>query len=362
MDWWNDLWLNESFATWVGWLATDHLFPEYNVWSRFVAESLQSAFNLDGLRSSHPVEVVVRSALDINQIFDAISYLKGSSVIRMLSAHLGVETFLKGVSSYLKKHAYGNVTTLHADSPLIVIANAKTNDLWAALSEASGKDVVSFIDPWIRNIGFPVLTVAEEPGQLGLRQSRFLLSGDVKPDEDKTIWWIPTGLKTANGFEASSKALTEKEETLREVDETFYKLNVNQVGFYRTNYPPARLVKLGQESSKFSVEDRIGVVADAAAIAIAGQGTTAGLLTLVENFQGETNYFVWSQILSSLANSRSIFADSDAISEGLKAFTLRLISPATEKIGWEPAAGENYLDGQLRALLIKRAGGAGHQK
>ena len=147
------------------------------------------------------------------------------------------------------------------------------------------------MDPWIRKIGYPVLTVAEEPGQIGVRQSRFLSTGDVKPEDDHTQWWIPLGLKTdpqAQGV--SSRALTEKEETLRDIDETFYKLNSDQNGFYRTNYPPARLAKLGESREKLSNEDKIGLIADAAALAVSGDATTAGLLTLVENFKDESNY------------------------------------------------------------------------
>jgi aminopeptidase N len=204
------------------------------------------------------------------------SYLKGSSVIRMLSNHLGKETFLLGVSDYLKDHAYGNATT---------------DDLWAALSKASGKDVNSFMNNWVRTIGFPMLTVAEEPGQIGVRQSRFLSTGDVTTEEDKTLWWIPLGLKTeprAAGF--PSKALVAKEETLRNVDEAFYKLNADNNGFYRTNYPPARLAKLGADRAKLSVEDRIGLIADTGALAVAGYATTPSLLTLVENFGDEQAY------------------------------------------------------------------------
>ncbi|TKA66044.1 hypothetical protein B0A55_09641, partial [Friedmanniomyces simplex] len=111
MDWWNELWLNEGFATWVGWYAVDHLHPDWNVWGQFVTEGMQMAFQLDSLRTSHPIEVPVRNALEVGQIFDHISYLKGSSVIRMLAAHLGVETFLKGVGDYLQAHTYGNART-----------------------------------------------------------------------------------------------------------------------------------------------------------------------------------------------------------------------------------------------------------
>ena len=259
----------------MGWLAIDHFHPEYEVWSQFIVEGVQQAQNLDALRSSHPVEVPVKDALEVDQIFDAISYLKGCTVIRMLAGHLGTETFLDGVSAYIKTHAYGNATT---------------NDLWAALSQVSGKNVKEFMDPWILKIGFPVLTVAEEPGQIGVRQSRFLATGDVRAEDDKTLWWIPLGLKNnprATG--AASTALTVKEETLRDVDETFYKLNSDYIGFYRTNYPPARLENLGVQRNKLSAEDKIGLVADATALAIAGQATTASLLVFVEKFKDETD-------------------------------------------------------------------------
>lgn len=132
--------------------------------------------------------------------------------------------------------------------------------------------------------------MGEEPGQIGVRQSRFLQTGDVKAEEDETIWWVPLRLKTnPKAAEAATTALTVKEETLRDVDETFYKFNSDQIGFYRTNYPPARLTKLGAERAKLSAEDKIGLIADAAAMAVAGQGTTAGLLALVEHFKDESN-------------------------------------------------------------------------
>lgn len=146
-------------------------------------------------------------------------------------------------------------------------------------------------DPWIRKIGFPVLTVAEEPGQIGVRQSRFLSTGDVKMEEDDVLWWIPLGLRsTQKAAGAATEALTSKEATIRDVDETFYKLNADQTGFYRTNYPPARLAKLGTQSDKLSTEDRIGLVADAAALAIAGEGTTAGLFTFMSELGQEKSY------------------------------------------------------------------------
>lgn len=264
----------------------------------------------------------------------------------MLSNHLGQEVFLKGVSNYLKKHAYGN---------------ARTNDLWAALSEASRTDVSAFMDPWIRKIGFPVVTVAEEPGQISLRQSRFLTTGDVKAEEDETTWWVPLALKTGSHTKITGISLTVKEETLRSIDDRFYKLNADQTGFYRTNYPPERLTRLGQAQDLLSVEDKIGLMGDVTALAVAGDGTTAGLLAFLEGFKDEKSYLVWSQISSSLTKVRSVFSSNKEVSEGLKKYALKLASSAVESIGWEYSDNEDYLTGQLRKLLIAMAGGAGHE-
>jgi len=200
--------------------------------------------SLDSLRSSHPIEVPVKDALDVDQIFDSISYLKGSSVIRMLAAHLGQETFLKGVGDYLKAHAY---------------SNARTNDLWSALSQASGQDVQALMDPWIRKMGFPVLTVGEEPGQIGVKQTRYLSTGDVQGEDDTTQWWIPLGLEGKVGStEVTPIAFTKKEDVIRDIDDSFYKINKDTTGFYRTNYPPDRLAKLSGQTERLSISDKIG--------------------------------------------------------------------------------------------------------
>ena len=306
------------------------------------------AFSMDALRSSHPIDVPVRDALEVEQVFDAISYRKGCSIIRMLSSHLTDEVFLQGVSDYLKAHAYSNATT---------------NDLWAALSKASGQDVTSFIEPWVRKIGFPVVTVAEEPGQIAVQQARFLTTGDVKNEEDQTTWWIPLGLRTSSNTssQTNNKALTTKQETIRNVDETFYKINQNQTGFYRTNYPPPRLAKLGASRHSLTTEDKIGLIGDASALAMSGDGTTPALLGLLQEFQDEDNYLVWSALTSALGTVRGVFSSNERIGPALKKFALKLVTPAVEKIGWEFKSGEDYLTQQLRPLLIEAGGMAGHE-
>jgi aminopeptidase N len=133
--------------------------------------------------------------------------------------------------------------------------------------------------------------VAEEPTQISVRQTRFLSSGDVKPEEDETVWWVPLSIKTGpQPSDIKLHALTSKSDTIRDIDEAFYKINKDQSGFYRTNYPPERLAKLGKNLHLLSTEDKIGLIGDAAALAVSGVGTTPALLALIEGFAQETSY------------------------------------------------------------------------
>lgn len=134
--------------------------------------------------------------------------------------------------------------------------------------------------------------MAEEPGQISVRQNRFLSTGDAKPEEDETKWWIPLGIKSGPELATiDTRALTAKSDTVGGVGEdTFYKINKDLSGFYRTNYPPGHLAKLGQSLNLLSTEDKIGLLGDATALAVSGEGTTPALLTLLEGFKDEQNY------------------------------------------------------------------------
>ncbi|KAI0202573.1 peptidase family M1 [Astrocystis sublimbata] len=346
MDWWDELWLNESFATWAGWYAVNEFHPDWQVWAQFVNEGMEMAFKLDGMRASHPVHVPVQDALDVNQIFDHISYLKGCSTLRMLVNHLGEKTFLQGVGAYLRKHQYGN---------------AKTEYLWQALSEASGANVNELMGNWIEKIGHPLITIAEEPGTISIKQNRFLSTGDPKPEEDETVWWVPLGLQGKVGEQGiQSLALTERNTTLRGIDNDFYKINSNATGFYRTNYPPARLAKLGTQLDRLSTEDKISIIGSAADLAFSGYGSPAALLSFVQGFGTETNYLVWCQVLDSISGLKSIFGQDDDLKKGLESFSLKLIDSAVAKIGWEFSESEDYLTGLLRKRLLLNAVANGH--
>lgn len=283
MDFWEGLWLNEGFATYMAMFAGNAFYPEWKLLEAFVATDLQSGLRLDSLRNSHPIEVPVKRADEINQIFDEISYSKGCCVLTMLAKYLGEDVFLKGVSNYLKKHAY---------------SNTKTDDLWKALSGASGKDVVRLMQTWTKKIGYPVVTATEKADALSVRQNRFLSAGDATKEEDQTLYLVPLGLKTKgkNGAVVLEDDLEGRESTIQLGQDKMesFKLNADQYGFYRTCYTPERLEKIGKQAAEsadfFSVQDRTGLVADAGALAAAGYGKTSGFLALIQEWKLEDAY------------------------------------------------------------------------
>ncbi|KAL2013371.1 hypothetical protein VTN00DRAFT_896 [Thermoascus crustaceus] len=345
MDFWDGLWLNEGFATWMSWYSCNAFYPEWKVWQTYVIDNLQSALSLDSLRSSHPIEVPVKRADEINQIFDAISYSKGSSVLRMISKYLGEDVFIQGVRNYIKKHAYGNT---------------QTGDLWAALADASGKPVEQVMDIWTKNVGFPVVTVSENPsaGTLKLKQNRFLRTGDVRPEEDQTIYPVFLGLRTKHGVD-ESLTLDKREGEFKVPDLDFFKLNADHSGLYRTNYSPERLEKLGQaaKGGLLTVEDRAGMIADSGALASSGYQKTSGLLSLLKSFDSESEFVVWNEILSRIGTLRAawIFEDNK-VKDALKAFQRSLVSAKAHELGWQFSPEDGHILQQFKALMFGNAG------
>ncbi|KAI5917789.1 peptidase family M1-domain-containing protein [Camillea tinctor] len=351
MDWWEGLWLNEGFATLMSWLSCNVFYPEWKVWENYVTDNLQSALGLDSLRSSHPIEVPVKRASEVDQIFDAISYSKGSCVLRMISTYLGEETFLEGVRRYIKKHAYGNT---------------RTEDLWAALEDASGKPVKNIMSIWTKNVGFPVVQVTEneKDSSIHVKQNRFLRTGDTKPEEDKVLYPVFLGLRTKEGID-ESLTLNEREGTYKVPNLDFFKLNANHTSIYRTSYTPERLKKLGQSAKDglLSVEDRAGMIADAGALATSGYQKTSGVLNLLKGFDTEESFVVWSEIVARVATVQSawIFEDQ-AVKDGLEAFVLELVSEKAHKLGWTFSDKDGHVEQQFKAMLFGAAGMAGDKK
>ncbi|KAJ3052261.1 Aminopeptidase 2 mitochondrial [Rhizophlyctis rosea] len=359
MEWWNELWLNEGFATFVGWLAVDNLYPEWKVWSLFLLDDYARGKELDSLRSSHPIDVPVKSPAEIGQIFDAISYCKGASVIRMLNSFLGKDGFKNGTRKYLKKHAYGNATT---------------DDLWNAYSAISGQDVATFMHGWTREVGYPVITVVNEKYDaqkkeltLTLRQNRYLASGDLTKEEESTgtLWWVPLGIIThVNPTKPNQHILTGRQDSVTfpysEDDGAYWKLNYGTTGFYRVRLSEQQLGKVAGVIQKrpdaLSIEDRVGIIGDAFALAAAGYGSTAGALALLRSFEKEEDYIVLDELASNLSSVQEAwYKEGKEVNDGLKALKRVLFSSKAKKLGIDYADTDDHLTSLKRTLAIESA-------
>jgi len=352
MEWWDDLWLNESFASWMGNKAVDWLFPEWEMWTQFVNMDTNRALSLDGLKNSHPIEQAVKNPAEVSQLFDAISYSKGASVIRMLENFLGEESFRKGLNRYLSSHMYDN---------------ARTEDLWSALETESGRPVTAIMDSWVKQMGYPVLQVESDRtgGQttLSVTQERFVYDrflGDGEPDSDSDneVWRVP--VSASQGSEESAVTVMDGRQTQIDVPgsgDGWVKLNPLQTGFFRVNYSTEDWQRLvpAIESLELHATDRLGVQNDAYALSRAGLLPVTQFLSLAQAYKHEDDASVWSDLASNLRDIEQLISD-EAIHPAYQGFAREIFGPAARKIGWEPKSGEGHLDALLRSTVLSQAG------
>jgi tricorn protease interacting factor F2/3 len=268
MKWWDDLWLNESFATFMAYKVVDWAFPQWKIWEDFVKNSTGGAMARDGLNSTHPIEAKVRSPEEIEELFDEISYGKGASILRMIEAYIGSDNFQKGVSNYLQQFRY---------------SNAAGSDLWNHLQQASGLDVSHVMDEWISKVGYPVVKVSLSQGKLLLEQERFMFSGA----REMQTWPIPVTI-VMDG--KTQQLLMDKEKAeVKIANPKSLKLNVDRTGFYRTDYRGVELQKLVW-AGKLSGLDRYGLANDAWAFLNSGRMGWKEYQNLLERFFGDEGY------------------------------------------------------------------------
>ena len=352
MAWWDDLWLNESFASWMGAKTTGALHPEWKMWTQFLEEDIVRGLALDGLKSSHPIEVPVRDPAEIREIFDDISYSKGASILRMLEQFLGEATFRRGIRDYLKAHAYGN---------------ARTEDLWRALTAASRQPVRALMGSWTRQTGFPLLDVQVKrtggSARVGLTQSRFLYSDILGPSKDRTRWKVPVRIARAGQKTPVSFLMEKKTETRplgrsrRSSEKDWIKVNAGQSGFYRVNYPSEEWDRLRRavEAGELGTEDRSGLQNDAHALMRAGYLPATTLLDLTAAYRGEDDATAWRLIAESLHDVETLISDTRYL-EKFDAYGRELFRPAGERSGWDPKPGEGHLDALKRSTILSRLG------
>jgi len=347
MEWWTHLWLNEGFATFMEYLCVNHIFPDYDIWSQFTTESYMVALQLDALQNSHPVEVPVMRSAEIDEIFDDISYHKGSAIIRMLYIYIGDDCFRKGMKQYLNKFAY---------------KNAVTEDLWESLETASQKPVRKLMSGWTLKRGFPWLSVSlssidDKSVRLHLKQRRFTADGRTSSEDDNLTWMIPlSAIKSSDPTRVMPLGLMEDEKTELVIDDAadgWIKLNPATTSCYRTAYPEDLVMKMKPaiKDKSLPAMDRLGLQDDFFALCQAGKVQTVALLELLRAFTDEDNYIVWSSIDGCLGKLNILFAETD-FWDKFHSFGRDLYQVIFSKLTWSAQPGEKHTDAMTRALVL----------
>ncbi len=348
MVWWDDLWLNEAFATWMAFKIVDQWRPEWRIWLDFDTGKA-AALGLDALESTHPIYAEVRNAAQATENFDVITYEKGGAVLRMIEAFLGAEKFREGIRQYMKTHAR---------------ANAVADDLWRAVAEASGQPVLDLANAWIRKPGFPLVTVTREGRTVTLRQRRFWASPGKRSDE---TWPVPVVLRyrDADGSVKEHRVLFSDRETRVELPgsgEVKWVLgNGGNSGFYRVQYDEAGLQALAADLSSLQPAERISLLADTWALVRAGEAGVAQYLSLAQRLEGERDYAVLDELVGRLgAIDYRLVGDEDL--PKFRAFVRGLFAKGLEEVGFD-ASGNEPGDVRLRrAALVRAVAGVGRDE
>jgi puromycin-sensitive aminopeptidase len=349
MKWWNGLWLNEAFATFMEMLAVDALKPEWRRWESF-GLSRSYAFFTDGLRSTRAIEYPVHRPEEAQAMFDAaLTYAKGGAVLRMLEQYLGPEGFRRGVNLYLAKYKY---------------SNAETSDLWDAIEESSKQPVREMMDSWIFQEGHPLISAELDKSgrKLKLHQQRFLYEAigvEEKKSARDTLFHVPVLVRAKCGEESVvKKALLTTKSCEISFDEKVDYVVVNEGGhgFYRVRYSADLLSRLMQKKEKFlSATERFNLINDLWANVLAGLQPLNEYVSLIKCFTDEEDKNVWSVITSSLLYMEKVTGRS----EGLKKLTGEVCRPAFDKLTWHAKKNESELTKQLRGLLAQILGTVG---
>ena len=346
MKWWNGLWLNEAFATFMEMLAVDAWKPEWRRWDSFTV-SRAAAMQVDGLKSTRPIEFPVERPEEAAGMFDVLTYEKGASVLRMLEQYLGAESFRDGIRLYLGRHQYGN---------------AETTDLWDALEDSTKQPVRALMDSWIFQPGYPIISVKKDGPTICLTQQIFrYLSGGS--DQDRK-WHVPIFLCASTKFSEVTRTmlLTEREQRIELADEVEWAVvNAGGHGFYRVRYGSDLIDALKRDlQNRLSAVERFGLVNDSWAATLAGLTSLIDYLGLINLLREEGDLNVWTTVIGSSHHIHRILDDEQCAS--LEKQLRALFSPVIERFGWAPRKDESELESQLRGELIAALGTVGEDK
>ncbi|MFN0091171.1 MAG: M1 family metallopeptidase [Acidimicrobiales bacterium] len=349
MKWWNGIWLNEAFATFMEMKAVDAFRPDWRRWVDF-GLSRSSAFDVDSLASTRPVEYPVHSPTDAEGMFDVLTYEKGAALVRMLEMYLGEDAFRAGIARYLRQHSY---------------ANTETTDLWDAIETASGQPVRQIMDSWIFQGGYPLISVelAADGRALRLRQDRFRYAGGPAPDPAEAPRWkapLLVRVGDADGARRDLRLLLEEEGATVPLDApaAWALVNAGGHGFYRVRYDDALLGAVAARAQdELTPIERYNLIDDAFAAVLAGRSSAAGFLSLAQGFAAEDDLSVWQRILGALA-ALSRVLEGPALA-AYEATVRELVGGALDIVGWAPAEGEGERTRELRGALFHGLGAIG---
>jgi tricorn protease interacting factor F2/3 len=323
MEWWNDLWLNESFATFMSFKMVDELHKDWYMWGDFFMTETAGALNGDSLQNSHPIEAEVKTPDDIAQIFDEISYGKGASILRMIEGYAGKDNFRNGIRKYLKDHEYGN---------------AKGSDLWESIEKASGMPVSRIMEAWIRRKGYPVILASRDGDAVKLRQEQFLLDGSSTNE----TWPVPLTIVRENGTE--SVLMEDREMKIPAAG--FIKLNSDFTGFYRTVYDSGLFASVSESRKSISGHDLWGLANDLYAALQSGRIPYGDYMGGIMSIWDATDPLVLQEINSQMNSLYLLKPHSKSVREA----AMKFASMHLERLG-EKHPGEEINISIARAAL-----------
>jgi puromycin-sensitive aminopeptidase len=344
MVWWDDLWLNEAFATWMAYKIVDQWRPEWRVFVEFEGGKA-SGLALDALNTTHPIHAEVHNADEASENFDAITYEKGGAVLRMIEGYLGEPTFREGLRRYIRRHENGN---------------ARAADLWRALGEASGQPVEEVAESWIGQPGFPLLDVTLEGDTVRLAQRRFYADPALFAAGSKDAWIVPVVLRFADaaGVHEHRLLLREREATIKlpaQGQVAWLCANARGAGFYRTGYDRAGLQALAANFGALDVIERMNVIVDQWALVRAGVTTIEPMLELLAGLGDERDHAVLDEVVARLQAIEYRLLD-DADRPAFARFVESLFAPLLDEVGWDPKPGEDDETRLRRAAAVRALG------
>jgi puromycin-sensitive aminopeptidase len=342
MTWWDDLWLNEAFATWMAFKIVDEWNPAWRVWLEF-DQGKAAAMHLDALRSTHPVRAEIRNVAEAGEAFDLITYEKGGAVLRMIEGYLGEERFREGIRAYMRRHGKGN---------------AVADDLWRALGEASREPVLDLANAWIGAPGYPVVELARRGRTVRLTQRRFLSEPGADPED--AVWPVPLVLRYGDGERVAEHRVLLRdrsgEVTLPGAGEpSFVFGNAGATGFYRVAHDPAALADLVRALPRLQTAERIALLSDEWALVRAGAREIGPFLELCAGFDREDDHAVLDELVGRLSFlEHRIVADADR--PALARFVQTLLASQLAATGWDAAPSEPDVQRLRRAAAVRALG------